>query len=88
MLTSAFPLYFLRFTVYFQLLCEPCNFSNNPLQVFLLQNPPSVPTLIAVKWASILKRSAFIIDWHNFGHTLLALSLGRNSSFVAVYRWY
>ncbi|XP_023534647.1 UDP-glycosyltransferase TURAN isoform X2 [Cucurbita pepo subsp. pepo] len=54
---------------------------------FIVQNPPSVPTLIAVKWASILKRSAFIIDWHNFGHTLLALSLGRNSSFVAVYRW-
>ncbi|XP_022149590.1 UDP-glycosyltransferase TURAN isoform X2 [Momordica charantia] len=54
---------------------------------FIVQNPPSVPTLIAVKWASILKRSAFIVDWHNFGHTLLALSLGRNSSFVAVYRW-
>ncbi|XP_038874292.1 UDP-glycosyltransferase TURAN isoform X4 [Benincasa hispida] len=54
---------------------------------FIVQNPPSVPTLIAVKWVSVLKRSAFIIDWHNFGHTLLALSLGRNNSFVAVYRW-
>lgn len=54
---------------------------------FIVQNPPSVPTLIAVKWVSVLKQSAFIIDWHNFGHTLLALSLGRNNSFVAVYRW-
>ncbi|KAL9255689.1 UDP-glycosyltransferase TURAN-like protein [Drosera capensis] len=55
--------------------------------VFIVQNPPSVPTLVAVKWASWLKGSAFIVDWHNFGYTLLALSLGRISRFVAVYRW-
>ncbi|BFG28870.1 hypothetical protein CerSpe_151450 [Prunus speciosa] len=56
--------------------------------VFLVQNPPSVPTLVAVKWASWLRRSAFIVDWHNFGYTLLALSLGRSSRFVAIYRWF
>ncbi|KAJ4837271.1 hypothetical protein Tsubulata_017328 [Turnera subulata] len=50
-------------------------------------NPPSVPTLIAVKWASWLRNSKFVVDWHNFGYTLLALSLGRSSRFVAVYRW-
>ncbi|XAR56379.1 Chitobiosyldiphosphodolichol beta-mannosyltransferase [Bertholletia excelsa] len=55
--------------------------------VFLVQNPPSVPTLVAVKWASWLRRSAFIVDWHNFGYTLLALSLGRSSLLVALYRW-
>lgn len=51
------------------------------------QNPPSVPTLVAVRWASWLRRSAFIVDWHNFGYTLLALSAGRRSRFVAVYHW-
>ncbi|CAN0862230.1 UDP-glycosyltransferase TURAN [Linum grandiflorum] len=56
--------------------------------IFLVQNPPSVPTLMAVKWASWLRNSAFIIDWHNFGYTLMALSVGRNSRFVAVYRWF
>ncbi|WOG97851.1 hypothetical protein DCAR_0417192 [Daucus carota subsp. sativus] len=56
--------------------------------VFIVQNPPSVPTLVAVKWASWLRRSKFIVDWHNFGYTLLALSLGRSSPFVAVYRWF
>ncbi|KAF4363731.1 hypothetical protein G4B88_000960 [Cannabis sativa] len=56
--------------------------------VFLVQNPPSIPTLIAVKWASWLSGSVFIIDWHNFGYTLLALSLGRNSRFVALYHWF
>ncbi|KAK4594568.1 hypothetical protein RGQ29_018307 [Quercus rubra] len=55
--------------------------------VFIVQNPPSVPTLVAVRWASSLRNSAFIIDWHNFGYTLLGLSLGRNSRFVSVYRW-
>ncbi|KAL5565079.1 hypothetical protein UlMin_028243 [Ulmus minor] len=56
--------------------------------VFLVQNPPSVPTLVAVKLASWLRQSAFIIDWHNFGYTLLALSLGRSSRFVTLYRWF
>ncbi|XP_022637080.1 UDP-glycosyltransferase TURAN isoform X2 [Vigna radiata var. radiata] len=35
--------------------------------VFIVQNPPSVPTLVAVKWASWLRKSSFVIDWHNFG---------------------
>ncbi|KAJ9159770.1 hypothetical protein P3X46_025247 [Hevea brasiliensis] len=56
--------------------------------IFIVQNPPSVPTLVAVKWASWLRNSMFIVDWHNFGYTLLALSLGRSSPFVAVYRWF
>ncbi|KAL8481466.1 hypothetical protein ACS0TY_027830 [Phlomoides rotata] len=54
---------------------------------FIVQNPPSVPTLVVVKWASWWRQSAFIVDWHNFGYTLLALSLGRSSLFVALYRW-
>ncbi|KAL9664595.1 hypothetical protein QQ045_020000 [Rhodiola kirilowii] len=56
--------------------------------VFIVQNPPSIPTLVAVKWASWLRGSSFIVDWHNFGYTLLGLSLGRNSRLVAIYRWF
>ncbi|KAI4355004.1 hypothetical protein L6164_003823 [Bauhinia variegata] len=55
--------------------------------IFIVQNPPSVPTLVAVKWASWLRHSAFVVDWHNFGYTLLSLSTGRNSRFVSVYKW-
>ncbi|KAL1537646.1 chitobiosyldiphosphodolichol beta-mannosyltransferase [Salvia divinorum] len=58
-----------------------------PPDAFIVQNPPSVPTLVVVKWASWLRKSAFIVDWHNFGYTLLALSLGRSSLFVMIYRW-
>ncbi|KAL2938888.1 UDP-glycosyltransferase TURAN [Bienertia sinuspersici] len=56
--------------------------------VFLVQNPPSIPTLVAVKWASWIRHTAFIVDWHNFGYTLLKLSLGRGSRLVAVYHWF
>ncbi|GER33621.1 chitobiosyldiphosphodolicholbeta-mannosyltransferase, partial [Striga asiatica] len=63
------------------------NFYTKVTIFFILQNPPSVPTLVAVKCASWIRKSTFIVDWHNFGYTLLALSLGRNSLFVAMYRW-
>ncbi|KAK1315626.1 hypothetical protein QJS10_CPA05g01836 [Acorus calamus] len=55
--------------------------------VFIVQNPPSVPTLAAVKLASWLRRSKFVIDWHNFGYTLLGLSHGRSHPFVKIYHW-
>ncbi|KHG09366.1 Chitobiosyldiphosphodolichol beta-mannosyltransferase [Gossypium arboreum] len=51
-------------------------------------NPPSVPTLVAVKWASSMRKLAFIVDWHNFGFTLLGLSVGRSSPFVSIYHWF
>ncbi|XP_020241768.1 UDP-glycosyltransferase TURAN isoform X2 [Asparagus officinalis] len=56
--------------------------------VFLVQNPPSVPTLAAVKLSSWLRQSSFVIDWHNFGYTLLSLSHGRSHMLVKVYRWF
>ncbi|XP_039031886.1 UDP-glycosyltransferase TURAN-like isoform X3 [Hibiscus syriacus] len=56
-----------------------------PPDAFIVQNPPSVPTLVAVKWVSSLRKSAFIVDWHNFGYTLLGLSVGRSSPFVSIY---
>ncbi|SCU89810.1 LAME_0E05622g1_1 [Lachancea meyersii CBS 8951] len=42
----------------------------------LLQNPPSIPILpIAAIYCTIL-RSKLIIDWHNFGFSILKLKLG------------
>ena len=52
------------------------------------QNPPSIPTLLIGHIVSLFRGSKLIIDWHNFGWTLLALSKGRYHPFVVLYKWY
>jgi len=41
----------------------------------LLQTPPCVPTFLACQVACALRRTRLVCDWHNFGFSLLALSL-------------
>ncbi|XP_034567294.1 chitobiosyldiphosphodolichol beta-mannosyltransferase [Notolabrus celidotus] len=54
----------------------------------LMQNPPGLPS-IAVAWlVSILRGSSFIIDWHNYGYTIMALSHGQRHPLVRVAKWY
>jgi beta-1,4-mannosyltransferase len=47
-------------------------------QYLLVQTPPALPALIVVWVASRLRRATFVIDWHNFGHTVLASRLGND----------
>eukprot|EP00850_Spirogloea_muscicola_P011332 SM000070S21298 [mRNA] locus=s70:135067:139322:- [translate_table: standard] len=56
--------------------------------VIVLQNPPSIPTLTVVMLACWLRSAAMIIDWHNFGYTLLGLRLGPRHVLVRIHRWY
>jgi beta-1,4-mannosyltransferase len=42
----------------------------------LVQNPPGFPTLPAGWLAARIRRSLFIVDWHNFGYAMLAPRLG------------
>lgn len=42
-------------------------------QFILVQNPPSLPTLLIVKLVATLCGSRVIIDWHNLGYSILAL---------------
>lgn len=42
----------------------------------LVQNPPSIPALAAAWLACRLRGARLIIDWHNFGYTVLAQSKG------------
>jgi beta-1,4-mannosyltransferase len=48
----------------------------------MAKNPPSIPTLPLVWLAGALLGSKVIIDWHNLGYSILALSLGPNRVFV------
>lgn len=48
----------------------------------------SIPALLAVWLAARCRGSRMVIDWHNFGFTVLAHSLGPSHIFVSIARWY
>lgn len=50
----------------------------------LVQNPPSVPTLAVVYLFSKLVYTKFVIDWHNYGFTILSLAKGERSLMVKI----
>ncbi|XP_078096092.1 chitobiosyldiphosphodolichol beta-mannosyltransferase isoform X2 [Mustelus asterias] len=53
-----------------------------------LQNPPGLPA-IAVTWAvCLLRGSKFIIDWHNYGYTIMSLTHGDRHPVVQIAKWY
>ena len=55
-------------------------------RAIVVQNPPSLPTL-PVAWLACRVRGAKLwVDWHNFGHSMLALRLGAESRFVRMVR--
>ena len=51
-------------------------------RAFLVQNPPAIPTLAVVLCVARLRRARVIVDWHNFGFSILALSLGARHPLV------
>lgn len=66
-----------------------CKFSfRNSFCDYVEQNPPSIPTMTVVRIACWLRHAAFVIDWHNFGYTLLALTLGSRHPLVTIHSWY
>lgn len=58
------------------------------LLLFVSQNPPGLPG-IAVAWlVCVLRGSKLVIDWHNYGYTIMALSHGRGHPLVRVATWW
>jgi beta-1,4-mannosyltransferase len=53
----------------------------------LLQTPPPFPTIAACLLAARWRGSTAIIDWHNYGHTILALHLGDQHWAVGLTFW-
>ncbi|KAI9222511.1 hypothetical protein BC828DRAFT_22297 [Blastocladiella britannica] len=53
----------------------------------LVQNPPSIPTLIVAQFAVWARSSRLVIDWHNLGYSILALRLGHTSLLVKLAKW-
>ncbi|KAL9541439.1 hypothetical protein MBANPS3_009122 [Mucor bainieri] len=54
----------------------------------IVQNPPSIPTLFIAKGIAYIRKSWFIIDWHNFGYSILGMKLGMNHKVVRLAKWY
>lgn len=46
--------------------------------LIVLQLPPAIPTMAIVSFAAWWHNAKLLYDWHNFGHTLMALNLGRH----------
>ncbi|XP_030753720.1 chitobiosyldiphosphodolichol beta-mannosyltransferase [Sitophilus oryzae] len=43
--------------------------------VLMVQNPPAIPSLVVCWLFCRVKRAKFIIDWHNYAHTIMALNV-------------
>ena len=57
------------------------------MTLFVSQNPPGLPS-IAVAWlVCVLRGSSLIIDWHNYGYTIMALSHGLRHPVVRLAKW-
>ncbi|XP_071651528.1 chitobiosyldiphosphodolichol beta-mannosyltransferase-like isoform X2 [Temnothorax longispinosus] len=52
----------------------------------ITQNPPAIPTIPVCWFYCVLIQAQFTIDWHNYAHSLMALSLGENHVLVRLAR--
>uniref|UniRef100_A0A093VRK8 Chitobiosyldiphosphodolichol beta-mannosyltransferase n=1 Tax=Talaromyces marneffei PM1 TaxID=1077442 RepID=A0A093VRK8_TALMA len=63
-------------------------YRTKPAKYLLVQNPPSIPTLALASVVCFFRQTRLIIDWHNFGYSILALKLGDQHPLVRISRWY
>jgi len=53
-----------------------------------VQTPPALPVLLIGHIVSWLRWSKLIIDWHNYGHTIVRINRGKYHPFVHLYKLY
>ncbi|KAB8234359.1 chitobiosyldiphosphodolichol beta-1,4 mannosyltransferase [Aspergillus alliaceus] len=83
-------LFFAPLKVLFQVACLwwTLAYRTRPVKWLLVQNPPSIPTLAITSVTCFLRHTSLIIDWHNFGYSILALKLGNSHPLVRLSKWY
>lgn len=69
-------------------LYKALGYRTNPAKWMLVQNPPSIPTLALAQFICFFRNTRLVVDWHNFGYSILALRLGRAHPLVRISRWY
>lgn len=63
-------------------------YRTKPAKYMLIQNPPSIPSLALASIVCYLRQTKLVIDWHNFGYSILALKLGVRHPLVVISKWY
>jgi len=63
-------------------------YHTKPSRWLLVQNPPSIPTLFIAIIICFLRNTHLIIDWHNYGWTILAGIRGSKHPFVIISKYY
>lgn len=89
--SSAFPrilAYFVKVILQTSSLMSCLLFQVEASEYIMIQNPPCIPTMFVCWVVSIFNGSKLIIDWHNYGYTILGLTLGRNHKLVKLAHWY
>lgn len=54
----------------------------------LVQNPPCIPSFLVVWLVCWLRGSSMVIDWHNYGFTIMGLTMGYGNPLVKFAKWY
>ena len=67
-LTSFFKIIFQIFSMFFILIRIP------KFEFLILQNPPGIPSMFICWIVCKLRSAKFIIDWHNYGYTILKVN--------------
>ncbi|KAK0391198.1 hypothetical protein NLU13_0699 [Sarocladium strictum] len=63
-------------------------YKTEPARWIILQNPPSIPTFHVALIIAWLRGSKVLVDWHNYGHTLLATGSALKKPLVPIYKRY
>ncbi|KAI9883067.1 MAG: hypothetical protein M1823_005159 [Watsoniomyces obsoletus] len=63
-------------------------YRTKPAKWLIVQNPPSIPTLAIASTVCSFRNTLLVIDWHNYGWTILALKLGESHILVRIAKWY
>ena len=52
--------------------------------ILLVQNPPAIPSILVCWLFCTIRRVKYVIDWHNYAHTIMSLNVGEHSLLVKI----
>lgn len=63
-------------------------YGTKPAKWMMVQNPPAIPVLAVARLLSYMRNTRLVVDWHNFGWSILALKLGKRHPLVKISEMY